>query len=91
MILLAQGALATAAENDWQLPQAVPESDTAPGLTVENYYGFLSRHKGYFLNVQHTDNEVNELGPDAEQCLPPHRRPLRIKRENVKWDPDHYL
>lgn len=80
-----------AAENDWQLPQTVPESDPPLKLGPDVQYGFLDMYTGYFRNVGHTENEVNELGGDAERILPAQRRTLRREHENKKWDEEHYM
>lgn len=48
-------------------------------------------HSGYFRHVEHTENEVNELGVDAETCPPDERRRRRIKHEEDKWDEEHYM
>lgn len=79
-----------AAENDWQLLQTVPE--TAPGLHPSGrYYGFLNKYTGYFMHVSHTENEINELGENAESCDLDKRRNLRIMHENAKWNEEHYM
>ena len=66
------------------------EPSTAFGLSGYDY-GFLDMHKGYFANVQYTENEINELGADTERCPPSERRTRRLKHEDGKWDPEHYL
>ena len=48
-------------------------------------------YTGYFNHVSHTENEVNELGSDAEKLSAYERRERRIKHENEKWDEDHYM
>ncbi|KAH9854021.1 SHQ1-domain-containing protein [Lenzites betulinus] len=80
-----------AAENDWQLPQTIPEPLPPLQTTVERRYGFLDTHSGYFRHVEHTENEVNELGSDVETCSPQERRQRRISHEEEKWDEDHYM
>jgi protein SHQ1 len=37
------------------------------------------------------ENEVNELGADAESCPASERRRLRIQHENTKWDEEYYM
>lgn len=54
-------------------------------------YGFLDMYSGYFKHVTYTENEINELGSDAEFCSPQERRAKRIKHENEKWDEEHYM
>ncbi|KAI0781128.1 SHQ1-domain-containing protein [Trametes elegans] len=88
---LEQREILQAAENDWQLPQTVPEPLPPLQTTVERRYGFLDMHTGYFRHVEHTENEVNELGTDAEQCPPPERRARRLRHEEQKWDEEHYM
>ncbi|KAG5647129.1 hypothetical protein DXG03_001084 [Asterophora parasitica] len=78
-----------AAKNDWQLPQEVPEPQLSTSL--QKYYGFLDIHSGYFRHVAHTENEVNELGPDAETCTRAERRRRRVQHEDKKWDEEHYM
>ncbi|RDB24070.1 Protein shq1 [Hypsizygus marmoreus] len=78
-----------AAENDWQLPQEVPEPPLS--TSIQKYYGFLDMHSGYFRHVTHTENEVNELGSDAETCTPSERRRRRSEHENKKWDEEYYM
>ncbi|KAG7092282.1 hypothetical protein E1B28_008644 [Marasmius oreades] len=85
-----QQELLEAARNDWQLPQEVLEP-TPLKLTPQCYYGFLDMYSGYFTNVSYTENEVNELGVDAERCTPEDRRPKRILHEDEKWDSEHYM
>ncbi|KAJ8699813.1 hypothetical protein PTI98_002896 [Pleurotus ostreatus] len=48
-------------------------------------------YTGYFRNVGHTENEVNELGGDAEGIFPAQRRILRREHENKKWNEEHYM
>lgn len=79
-----------AAENDWQVPQTVPEAE--PLLhSSKRYYGFLNKYTGYFMHVAHTENEINELGPNAESYDFDDRRNIRIMHENAKWDEEHYM
>ncbi|KII89034.1 hypothetical protein PLICRDRAFT_40686 [Plicaturopsis crispa FD-325 SS-3] len=80
-----------AAENDWQLPQEVPEPLDTLHTSVSKRYGFLDMHSGYFTHVGHSENEVNELGPDAETCPLAERRNKRVKHEDSKWDEEHYM
>jgi protein SHQ1 len=58
---------------------------------MEKRYGFLNMYSGYFTHVSHTENEVNELGPDAEICSCLERRQRRLKHEDQKWDEEYYL
>ncbi|KAI0664996.1 SHQ1-domain-containing protein [Cubamyces menziesii] len=88
---LEQQEILEAAENDWQLPQTVPEPLPPLQTSVERRYGFLDMHSGYFRHVEHTENEVNELGTDAETCSPQERRSRRLKREEEKWDEEYYM
>ncbi|KAJ8597874.1 SHQ1-domain-containing protein [Rhizopogon salebrosus TDB-379] len=90
-ISLEQREFLEAAENDWQLPQTVPESPSPFQLSTKRYYGFLDMYTGYFIHVAHTDNDVNELGTEAESCLPEERRAKRLKHEDMKWDEEHYM
>ncbi|KAK0459575.1 SHQ1 protein-domain-containing protein [Desarmillaria tabescens] len=78
-----------AAQNDWQMPQTVP--DLLPPLHLSTSYGFLNRHSGYFVHVTHTENEVNELGAEAEQLSSEERRHIRIQHEDDKWDEEYYM
>ena len=48
-------------------------------------------HHGYFTNAAYTENEVNELGSDAEILTPLERRQKRIKHEDEKWDEEYYM
>ena len=48
-------------------------------------------HSGYLCHVKYTENEVNDLGVDAESCTPQERRLLRLKREENKWDEEYYM
>jgi protein SHQ1 len=54
-------------------------------------YGFLNAYSGYFLHVASTENEINELGADAETLNPSERRIRRLKHEDEKWDPEYYM
>ncbi|KIJ69343.1 hypothetical protein HYDPIDRAFT_105936 [Hydnomerulius pinastri MD-312] len=80
-----------AAENDWQLPQTVPEASTEFHTSSTRHYGFLDMYTGYFMHVGHTENEVNELGHNAEACDVDDRRKRRIAHENEKWNEEHYM
>ncbi|CAK5264920.1 unnamed protein product [Mycena citricolor] len=80
-----------AAENDWQLPQQVPSDDYPISMTLTHPYGFLSRYGGYFKHAQHTENEINELGGQAETLSLRERRSRRVQHENAKWDEEHYM
>ncbi|KAJ7171180.1 SHQ1 protein-domain-containing protein [Mycena filopes] len=86
-----QEEILLAAENDWQLPQEVPSAEPAITTATTQTYGFLNMHSGYFKHVSHTENEVNELGSDAEICTPQERRQRRWQHENEKWDEEHYM
>ncbi|KAJ7606617.1 SHQ1 protein-domain-containing protein [Roridomyces roridus] len=88
---LEQEEILIAAENDWQLPQQVPTSDPPITTSITQSYGFLNRYSGYFKHVTHTENEINELGPDPEACLVQERRSRRWKHEDEKWDEEHYM
>ena len=48
-------------------------------------------HHGYLRHVIHTENEVNELGADAETCTVDERTKRRIDHEDEKWDGEHYM
>ncbi|KAJ7732690.1 SHQ1 protein-domain-containing protein [Mycena metata] len=88
---LEQEDILLAAENDWQIPQEVPTADPPITTTITAKYGFLNLHWGYFKHVSHTENEVNELGSDAETCTVQERRRRRWQHENEKWDEEHYM
>lgn len=83
--------LCVGVENDWQVLQDVPESLLKLNLSTEKRYGFLDMYSGYFRYVSHTDNELNELGVNAENCAPDERRRRRIKHEDAKFDEEHYM
>jgi protein SHQ1 len=80
-----------AAANDWTVPQTIP--DTLPVLetSLHKPYGFLNAYTGYFIHVANTENEINELGADAETLTLSERRIRRLKREDEKWDPEYYM
>lgn len=80
-----------AAQNDWQISQEVPEALPALKTTFECHYGFLNLHSGYLRHVGHTENDINELGADAETCPPDQRRRRRLEHEDQKWDEEHYM
>ncbi|KAJ7143801.1 SHQ1-domain-containing protein [Mycena epipterygia] len=80
-----------AAENDWQIPQEVSTDEPFITTTITQTYGFLNLYSGYFKHVSHTENEVNELGSDAETCTIQERRVRRWKHEDEKWDEEHYM
>ncbi|KAF9036572.1 SHQ1-domain-containing protein [Panaeolus papilionaceus] len=79
-----------AAENDWQIPQELPENETIK-TSRNTHYGFLDMHTGYLSHVSHTENEANELGPDAETLTPKERLSKRLQHEDEKWDEEHYM
>ena len=78
-----------AARNDWRLPQIPGEPDVE--LSAQQHYGFLDMHNGYFRHTKHTENEVDELGADAEVCHASERRARRIRNEDRKFDGEHYM
>ncbi|KAI0315850.1 SHQ1-domain-containing protein [Amylostereum chailletii] len=86
-----QREILQAAENDWQLPQTVPDALPELYTTLQKPYGFLDAYTGFFRHVANTENEVNELGPDAETLSPSERRQRRIQHEEAKWDEDYYM
>ncbi|KAG0705046.1 SHQ1 protein-domain-containing protein [Suillus ampliporus] len=88
---LEQREILQAAENDWQFPQTVAESSPPLQLSTKRYYGFLDMYTGYFTHVTHTENDVNELGSEAESCLLEERRAKRLQHEEMKWDEEHYM
>ncbi|KAF8201459.1 SHQ1 protein-domain-containing protein [Pholiota molesta] len=90
---LVQGVLTRdSEENDWQLPQEVPQEGLPPlNLSKQMHYGFLDMHSGYLKHALHTENEINELGGDAEECTKEERTARRIKHENDKFDEEHYM
>ncbi|EMD38592.1 hypothetical protein CERSUDRAFT_153557 [Gelatoporia subvermispora B] len=90
-LTLEQREILEAAANDWQLPQQVPEPLPTLHTSPEHRYGFLDMHTGYFRHVEHTENEINELGTDAETCPPEERRRRRLRHEEEKWDEEHYI
>ncbi|KAG8847870.1 hypothetical protein FRB96_001385 [Tulasnella sp. 330] len=90
--------LLEAEKRDWSYPQAFEDnsglssSSTVPSLAgVSRPYGFLDSYSGYFKHVTYSDNEVNELGPDAEHLTSEERRSRREENEDKKWDPEYYL
>ncbi|KZT65490.1 SHQ1-domain-containing protein [Daedalea quercina L-15889] len=90
-LTLEQQEILRAAENDWQLPQEIPEPLPQLKTTPGYRYGFLDMYSGYFRHVAHTENEINELGADAETCPSSERRKLRLNHEDEKWDEEHYM
>lgn len=80
-----------AAANDWTIPQTVPDALPTLETTLHKPYGFLNAYTGYFRHVATTENEVNELGADAETLSPLDRRAHRLQHEDSKWDPEHYM
>jgi protein SHQ1 len=73
----------------------VAPDDELPGIGLAGVtraaYGFLDLHTGYFVNVIHTENEVNELGAEAENSTLLRRRELREASEEAKWDEKYYM
>ncbi|KAI6099896.1 SHQ1 protein-domain-containing protein [Pisolithus croceorrhizus] len=55
-----------AAKNEWQLSQAISDPASEFRTSSQRYYGFLDAFTGYFTHAAHTENEINELGDDAE-------------------------
>ncbi|KAF8162917.1 SHQ1 protein-domain-containing protein [Crassisporium funariophilum] len=83
--------IAEAAENDWQLPQEIPEPLPPIKISSKVSYGFLNMHSGYLVHATHTENEINELGDDAEIYDAAQRREKRLEHEDAKWDGEHYM
>ena len=69
------------------MPDPLPALETSR----QKPYGFLNAYTGYFLHVGTTENEINELGADAETLNPSERRIRRLRHEELKWDPEHYM
>ncbi|THH08207.1 hypothetical protein EW145_g2873 [Phellinidium pouzarii] len=88
---LDQREVLQAAQNDWQLPQQMPELSPPVSISNERRYGFLNAYTGYFSHVSLTENEVNELGPDVEKLSHQERRLKRLSHEDAKWDEDYYM
>ncbi|KAA1471350.1 SHQ1-domain-containing protein [Dentipellis sp. KUC8613] len=86
-----QREILQAAANDWQLPQKVPEDLPPLQTSVQKRYGFLDAYTGYFRHVGDSENEVNELGVDAETMSLEERRKRRIQHEELKWDEEYYM
>jgi len=89
--ILPENDLTRAAENEWHLPQDISDPPSELHLRATRPYGFLDMHLGYLLHVSQTDNEVNELGSNAETLPVQDRRNLRLTHENDKWDEEHYM
>jgi protein SHQ1 len=60
-------------------------------ISPEQRYGFLNSYSGFFRHITHTDNNVNELGPEPEACPVEERRKRRLEREDEKWDEEYYM
>ncbi|CAG8631110.1 1995_t:CDS:2, partial [Ambispora leptoticha] len=73
---------------DWELPQQIPNEKDILSMTAS--YGFNGLYSGYFTHVQETCNEIIDI-IDVESSTFESRRRDRIKAENVKFDPDHYI
>ncbi|PFH52400.1 hypothetical protein AMATHDRAFT_189553 [Amanita thiersii Skay4041] len=86
---LEQQQILEGARNDWQVHQ-VPQSAELE-TSLQKHYGFLDMHSGYFRHVKYTENEVNELGGDAEVCSLHERQERRVHHENEKFDAEHYM
>ncbi|KAH9967827.1 SHQ1-domain-containing protein [Russula dissimulans] len=71
-------------------PQSVPDTLPALETSLQKPYGFLNAYTGYFLHVGTTENEINELGADAETLTISERRIRRSRHEDAKWDPEYY-
>lgn len=81
---------AEAERNNWQIHQTI-QDETPVRLSKESPYGFLNSYHGYFTHVADKENEVNDLSADAETLSPSDRRIRRMRREDTKWDEEHYL
>jgi len=80
-----------AAKNDWRLPQQVPDDTPQLAISQQRTYGFLDMHSGYFRHAAYSENEANELGPDAETLGSAARRMRGEERVQKKFDEDYYL
>jgi len=76
-------------EDDWNFPQNVTEDSLRTSLQAQ--YGFLDMHSGFLNHATYTENEVNELGDEAEICTKAERRERRMKHEDEKFDEEHYV
>ncbi|EKM49118.1 uncharacterized protein PHACADRAFT_154682 [Phanerochaete carnosa HHB-10118-sp] len=88
---LEQQEILEAAANDWQLRQDVSEPLDTFKITPQERYGFLDMYTGYFQHIEHTPNEINELGAEVETCPPTERRKRRQQHEEERWDEEHYM
>ncbi|KZT44141.1 SHQ1-domain-containing protein [Sistotremastrum suecicum HHB10207 ss-3] len=82
--------IAEAISNDWQLPQ-IPSSENPFDLSTGRHYGFLDLYTGYFRHVAHVENDVNQLGANAETMSPAERLANREQKEEEKWDEEYYM
>ena len=82
--------IATAAENDWQLPQELPTGETF-SLTGKQTYGFLDLHSGFFTHIAHVENDVNVLGTEIESLPRAARKDKLREAEEKKWDEEYYM
>ncbi|KAI8996955.1 SHQ1 protein-domain-containing protein [Pilobolus umbonatus] len=76
-----------AIDYDWELPQELPK--VADDLQLKSYYGFNNQYTGYFMHVQETMNEINDIS-NPDKSTAESRREERVMLENEKFDEDYY-
>ena len=91
LLIIANLSSILAAANSWTIPQTLPDPLPALETSLRKPYGFLNAYTGYLLHVGTTENEINELGVDAETLSPSERRIRRLRHEESKWDPEYYM
>ncbi|KAI9490919.1 SHQ1 protein-domain-containing protein [Zychaea mexicana] len=70
---------------NWELPQELPTTEI---LTTASY-GFNNQYSNYFIHVQETMNEINDIS-DPEKSTVESRRRERCEAEDAKFDEDYY-
>ncbi len=84
--VLEEEEIQDAIDFNWELPQELPVDAE---LSITAHYGFNNQYNGYFVHVQETMNEINEIA-EPERSNLENRRAERIESENNRFDEDHY-
>ncbi|AMD21071.1 HEL210Wp [Eremothecium sinecaudum] len=80
--------LKTGEEYDWEMKQEMP-SESIDGLVGEKY-GFNNNYNGIIGVSLSNGNDINELD-DPENTSQSDRVQERIRKENLKFDPEYYI
>lgn len=77
-------------EFDWSFPQSLPCHESLESCSIGGGYGFANLKSGIFTKLQEDIHDVVQV-KNLEQSSAETRFMERVKFENEKFDPEHYL